>query len=384
MIFIIERAFDVMNGHEHTQIEAIRALVPEAAIAVVTHRDFEPGVLEGDVRVHPLLSTRKDVSDAPEAAVARDVSVLRKLTGELPDGRTCVFVVPSAYQPEIRTALDVLEAETAPVRFVLRLLRPEALDGLNEAELERLADAVGAGRLSLHTETRELKEHLREAWSLASDDDFLLPCTVDPDLSSGAKRETTGLFRIGYLGNFRTEKGAERIPEILDALGRRLAREPGSTKLEFLLQWPARIQSKSRKLVYVAKVSAIALKHRLGGRLRVRWYKGGISPEAFLELLLSVDAMLVPYEPSAYRYRGSGIIIDAVLARIPIVYDPEIGMSRHTGFGNAVPGSDTQGFADAIVSLATGGVPEAALDAARDDLLAQIGRTQALMKSLLG
>jgi hypothetical protein len=59
-------------------------------------------------------------------------------------------------------------------------------------------------------------------------------------------------------------------------------------------------------------------------------------------------------------------------------------MSRHTGFGNAVPGSDTQGFADAIVSLATGGVPEAALDAARDDLLAQIGRTQALMKSLMG
>ena len=383
MIFIIERAFDVINGHEHTQIEAIRALVPEASIGVVTHRDFDVGDVGDAQQIHPLLCTRKDVSDAPEEAVARDVAALRDLAGDASGGQPCVFVVPSAYQPEIRTALDVLEAETAPVRFVLRLLRSEALDGIDATERERIAAAVKAGGMSLHTETRELKEYLAETWNLLSDDDFLLPCTVAPDFVPSAEGAGAEPFRVGYLGNFRKEKGTERIPGILEALGRRLAREPGSAKVEVLLQWPARIQSTPRKLVYVLKVLAVALKHRLGGRLRVRWYKGGISPEAFLELLLSVDAMLVPYEPSAYRYRGSGIIIDSVLARIPIVCDRDIGMSRHTGFGNAVPASDPEGFADAIVSLASGGAPEGALDAARDDLLAQIGRTQALMKSLL-
>ncbi|NND40644.1 MAG: hypothetical protein HKO04_01045, partial [Silicimonas sp.] len=290
MIVIIEKSLDVLNGHEHTQIKAIRDLVPGREIGVVTHHEFSADKVPIGGRVSPVFSTNRETLHDPVGARARDAKTLCSLIEDPGVDAPVSFVVPSACPHELRVGLEVLD-RTDAARFHYRIIRPEVMAALEPSEIAAVGEAISQGKISLHTETRELSDHISDAYGLVAEDDFLLPCTIDPAVDPvGSPGEGEGrTVRIGYLGNYRTEKGSESISDILDALGHRVSASPGKTRLEIVVQWPARIQSKPRKLIYVIKIMAIAARHFPRGRLRIKWYRGGIPTDEFLTLLKSLD-----------------------------------------------------------------------------------------------
>lgn len=385
MIVVIERSLDVVNGHEHTQIKAIKGLAPDRDILVATHHEFDAPAVPVDGPIRTILSTQTEAAHHPAEALARDIDAICDLVESENTGASISFVVPSAYPHEIRTGLAVLRRVGNRARFAFRVIRPEAVSALESSEVAEVAEAIGRGSISLHTEVQELTEWLMREYDLLAEDNFLLPCTVDPldqPTKVGAVNGS-GRVRVGYLGNYRTEKGSESIPAILDALARRLATSPRTVRVEFIAQFPTRVRRKPRKLTYVLKVAQVVMKHVPGRRLRVRWYQGGASPEKFLSLLRSLDVVLVPYHTDAYRYRGSGIVIDSALACRPLVVSEGIGMQRHTAFGNATFARDTEGFAQGIMDMiAKRGTISEELDAARQDVLKQLDRTRAFLASL--
>ncbi len=129
---------------------------------------------------------------------------------------------------------------------------------------------------------------------------------------------------IVYLGGARVEKGFPLLPPLIEELS-------STSDLTFLLQ------------AYVPKdeyvgVIAESLK-RLRKNPSVVLYEEPLSPEAYINLLLKADIVLLPYEASAYRRRSSGILIQAIAAGKVVVVPEDSWLS------NAAPRGGSQSFA---------------------------------------
>lgn len=99
----------------------------------------------------------------------------------------------------------------------------------------------------------------------------------------------TGLTRIGFFGSQRPEKGAAMLAE----LASRLLREGFEVVLH-----------DSRGLVRAES----------SPRLTVLGYVPSL-----VEEIARCDVVVVPYEPAAYRWKGSGIVWDAIASGIPVI-----------------------------------------------------------------
>lgn len=125
---------------------------------------------------------------------------------------------------------------------------------------------------------------------------------------------------------------------------------------------------------------------RLGPRVAVR--RGVLSDEAYLDLLARTDLLLLPYDPDAYRARGSAISSQAQRLGIPIVAPADcafaqpafdegcgVAMSHYSPDGLAEAAADALGRLDSLKARASaiaatakdplGGILEATIDAAR-------------------
>lgn len=125
---------------------------------------------------------------------------------------------------------------------------------------------------------------------------------------------------------------------------------------------------------------------RLGPRVAVR--RGVLSDEDYVDLLARTDLLLLPYDPDAYRSRGSAISSQAQQLGIPIVAPADcafaqpafdegcgVAMSRYSPDGLAEATVDALGRLDALKARASaiaattkdplGGILEATIEAAR-------------------
>jgi glycosyltransferase involved in cell wall biosynthesis len=89
---------------------------------------------------------------------------------------------------------------------------------------------------------------------------------------------------------------------------------------------------------------------RLGDRVMVR--QDVLSPEAYLAWLAQADMLLLPYDPSAYRSRGSGVFSDARKIGIPVVATGGCAFAQPAfdgGWGVAIGDYSSEGVGRAIL-----------------------------------
>jgi hypothetical protein len=134
----------------------------------------------------------------------------------------------------------------------------------------------------------------------------------------------TGLTRIGLFGHQRADKGAALLPELVS----RLLRDGFEVVL-----------------------------HDSGGLVRAGNAPGltvlGYVP--FLpEEIAKCDLVVVPYDPTIYRSRGSGIVWDAIASGVPLIVPSGTAPSRlvdETGAGKTIDALSVDAICRAIIDV---------------------------------
>ena len=349
MLVVIGKSLDTHVGHQHTEIAAIRALSGRPDFPILTRRGADPGFADGQHAVHAILATARDRKAGIDAVLEQDVAAVLAYLATLPGENPVDVLVPSGFVLDLLTAIRVLDRTGPAVRFHLRILVEGEVADLGHDDLEALKRLAREGRLFLLTETPALSDRLRDQYGLPAQDSLLMPCSLT-EASPPSKRRSGARFRVGFLGAPRRDKGAELIPGIIRALRRQLGSAEPDLALELIVQAPNRARYSLRHLKYDAALKGAGIPSPYSGRrLKVSTYPHGQPPEVFEALLRSMDVVLLPYDADLYRYRGSGIVLDAVLAGIPIVHTQGIGMAEFLTHGNALAATGAEGFAAAVL-----------------------------------
>jgi hypothetical protein len=353
MTVIIEK-FMNPGGHNATQIAAIERLSQGRAFTIITSRT---GHRDGSAirsSLIAILSDNRERKKTPLLAVENDVNQIEQFFSGYKLGQFTSVLIPSADAHDVRVVLHLLERNPAIAIFSLRLLIEPAVGRLSEEELDALRGHVQAQRIALLTETASLSGRLRDRYGLSAKPDFLLPCLAFPDdeIAAPADDRNKTVYRVGYLGGLRKEKGADLIPKILSALLDIMVSSKNSMGIEFVMQ-DHRTNFRFRNVMYDSRLlwTQFNAFRRTAGRIMIRKLPGYLTNEQFLEAIRSMDIMIVPYDLKAYQFRGSGIIADGVLSLKPAVYTKGIGMSNFLEYGNGEAASSARQFAEAVVSV---------------------------------
>ena len=150
-----------------------------------------------------------------------------------------------------------------------------------------------------------------------------------------------GVFRIGYLGPPRADKGMYRLPAIM----RRMVRSRSGRRVRFLRQRSARLDRQVR--LWLSCLLA------LGPAIRaIEWLPASMSNDGFIAQLRRCDAVLLPYLPDTYRHRASGIAVDAAVHGVPIVCREGLAAQQFVSTGNGLAAETDDGLADALAAIA--------------------------------
>ncbi len=353
-MIVVEKYLGVVGGHEHTIPRAIEALAPDPNRIYVTGMDYQKGSLVG-CSVEAILSTRRDHYKRPEWSVQHDAQKLKELILDCAGERPPSVLIPTAHVHDVRMCLALLDDLPEGVVFYLRFLTEHHVQGLHESEYNRLQAAIANKQVVLVTETSYLSDHLLSSYGMHSEDCLLLPVTLlratHAANGSGLNKGTARPLRVGYLGGFRKEKGSDLIPDIIKHLRKKIARDAPGLTVEFVMQKPeTRMRSKSLRYQFALYRGA---GFGLGSKgLSVKVLPLALDSEAFQLALESVDVLLLPYNDQAYRNRGSGIIIDGVMAHKPLVHTAGMKMSDLLDHGNAEPCEQSAvSYADKVVKV---------------------------------
>jgi hypothetical protein len=230
------------------------------------------------------------------------------------------------------------------------------IDNLSDDERADLAKLINTGSIILLTETVSLAKLLKDKYNLPAINSFLLPCTINANKSIHSPKERVVVkaqnhLKIGYLGGFRREKGASKLPEILTGLKNLINRSDSKFSIEFIMQ-KAKYKSRFKLAIFNFKLMrSLRNKDKPDREIKLTILDEELSPAQFMNSVESVDLLLIPYDLEKYRARGSGIIIDGVLAEKPIVYTEGIGMDEFLNFGNAEAASQLSDFAPNIMKI---------------------------------
>lgn len=353
-MIVVEKYLGVANGHEHTIPRAIEALAPDSNRLYVTGLDYEQGSLSG-VSVKAILSTRRDHKKRPQWSVQHDTQKLKELILDCAGKRPPSVLIPTAHVHDVRICLELLDELPDGVIFYLRFLSEHHIQGLDESEYKRLRTAIADKQLVLVTETSYLADHLLSCYGMQSEDCLLLPVTLlrathaDNGLSSD--KGTTRPLRVGYLGGPRKEKGGDLIPDIIKQLRVKCARDAPGLTVEFVMQKP-KTRMRLRSLRYQFALYCGARFGLWSKNFLVKFLPPDLDSKAFQRVLESVDVLLLPYNDQAYRNRGSGIIIDGVMAHKPLVHTAGMKMSDLLDHGNAERSEQAAvSYADKVVNV---------------------------------
>lgn len=133
--------------------------------------------------------------------------------------------------------------------------------------------------------------------------------------------------RLVYLGGARQEKGFQHLPDLLEVLAQTY---PEFHDLEFHFH-----SYVPPDLVENDVIAAIQV---LKTKPKVFLYSQNLSQEAFVDLLMLGDIVLLPYDAARYRRRSSGILMQAMAAgKVAVV-------PADTWFAESAPAEAVQTF----------------------------------------
>lgn len=322
-LYLIEQSALVIGGHYHayTQTVAKAAIdagldvtilhnhrlrgdwgVPQAtSIPAFKHtwseaeglwiRNWEPGNIAYDFRQ----AVRKQPPKAGDHILFAtlgyaEMTALLEYLGRLPAGSDNPF-----YHILLRYDPDVLRSN-------LPLFRP-LFDRITQSPMLRRC-------IAFHTDTDLLSAEFAE---LTGAQFNTLPIPFQQQhLRKELKkdRRPSKPLVIGYLGDARLEKNFNDLPNAISYLWKDYV-APG--KARFVLQ--------SNFNVDGGEPGILKSVQRLGQFLpeQVELLASPLDGDAYYDRLLAADIMMVPYDPVRYRYRSSGILIEAMAAAKPLV-----------------------------------------------------------------
>lgn len=180
-----------------------------------------------------------------------------------------------------------------------------------------VADAAfRSGVRCLYTDTEELTQQYK---SLGVGEFQTLPIPID--LSLGHKQPWhQGPLIISYLGDLRDEKGIHHLPRIIREL-RNEGFDPSQVIFNIQGNLPNGATTRSG-----LRAKQVLANEELGG---VKVMDGPLSSEAYRDLLLGSDVVLLPYSTTNYAARSSGIYAEAVAAGIPTIHPRDSWMGRN-------------------------------------------------------
>lgn len=183
------------------------------------------------------------------------------------------------------------------------------------------------GTRYFYTDTEELTKRYE---SLAVGDFKTLPIPIDDQL--GFKKPWRhGPLVVSYLGDMRAEKGIQLLPQVIKSL-----RQDGFDASKVLFRIQGNMPSGDATRATVLAKAALSDEMLTG----VEVLNGPLDSDAYRELILGSDIILIPYSPNNYAARSSGIFAEAVAAGIPTIHPLASWMGRnatgqmHQGYGN--------------------------------------------------
>ena len=162
-----------------------------------------------------------------------------------------------------------------------------------------------------------------------------LPYYLDPapPAAFATGRDQGDGLLVSFLGGARTERGVERIPEIVSAC---LAAHP---KVRFFVQVNDAYQH-------------LPEAWHLDQNDRVSTHSGRMDPDAYLAAMCGTGLLLLPLDPVHYRTKSSGVYWQAVMAGTPVAVPAGTWMAERVrlhGHGVVFATSSPEAIAAAVV-----------------------------------
>lgn len=209
-----------------------------------------------------------------------------------------------------------------------------------QSALARAARGFRAGALYLYTDTEDLTQRYN---SLSTGNFQTLPIPIDERLGQKRPHQVGDPLVVAYVGDLREEKGIDLLPGIIASI-RRAGHD--KAKVLFRIQGNVPVNGMTRK---ARQVREALLNARPNG---VDVVDGPLDSDAYMDLMLRSDVLLIPYSPIHYAARSSGVFVEAVAAGIPTVHPRESWMGRNAadklGVGYSNPIDLTQGLENLI------------------------------------
>lgn len=167
------------------------------------------------------------------------------------------------------------------------------------AEIFKRASLLKAS-LKFVVETEELKAVYHQQFGINAN---VVPIPLADAIVSPKKRQTEQAVRLGFFGYAKKAKGFHLLPETI------LLAEKSSMPVRFLIH----MQHTSWE------EETIRTEQIMNQVPNTEILRGVLTKEKYYSLFEKVDAVLLPYDPEEYRGRGSGILVEAVSAGLPVI-----------------------------------------------------------------
>lgn len=261
-------------------------------------------------------------------------------------------LIPSCDEKTLICVLEFLKQNSKGPTFNIRCIfeeMPYAVIAQNGCK--NLKTHINQNRLKIYTETQQHSTVLNEKFGIQTSGTLVIPCTVYPDARRPAQSmlRSSGnpLFTVGIFGGPRLDKGSHRIASIVTLLRSLCAELEMPPAIEFLVQNPMARHAEDDGL-YADLCNLPARKDSVS----IRTINGGLSPADFKKHFCSSGVVLLPYDVAKHRHQGSGIVLDAVFSRIPIIHTAGIAFQEFLDHDNALAGNDDLELAALILKLA--------------------------------
>ena len=353
VLLIVERNLRNEMGHLPGQIRAISQFSSAESIHVITWSGTEklplsarPDRQPERIQLHSLLLSPREVarSTNQQTLVTLEAQEMTRIASDVGATPGDTMVIPSAVPHDLRVAIAVA-ANDGP-RIVARVLALTFFEALTQTEIETLRAQQKAGRIHLSCETEELCEAVRDQFDLVCPADFVLPCNVLPN-DSVPDRVPSCTFRAGMLGGPRGEKGSYRVTAIVSSIAAKSRAMDNPPKVTIVVQTSLGLRMRTLSMLWPLLRAKLT-----PGNPKIEIIWGAQSSEDYRAALFSLDCVLLPYRLDRYATSGSGMIIDAVNAAIPIIRTRGMAMSKLMSVGNSIEVTTDDEIAEAILKMA--------------------------------
>ncbi|WP_413173119.1 glycosyltransferase [Anabaena azotica] len=153
---------------------------------------------------------------------------------------------------------------------------------------------------------------------------------------------TTEAINIVYLGDARSEKGYQYLPQLVDALW-----------LSHILPGKIRFKIQSNFNLDGGEpgIKEARLKLEQYPSSKIQLFKEILSTEAYYDLLSSADIIVIPYSPECYGARSSGVLVEALVAGKPVVVPANSWMAAQVDDSRASIYESPNQMADAVLRI---------------------------------